>query len=349
VKRSAARISPLDGQWSPETPYLNTASFGLPPRVAFEALQEALDDWCAGRVTWEPWCESTERARACFARLTGVAAADVAVGATTSELVGLIAASIPDGATVLAAEGDFASLLFPWTTQAHRDVTITTVPLDRLADGVGPSTDVVLVSSVQSATGEVADLDAIAAAARDVGAITVIDATQSCGWFPLEAAAFDAVICSGYKWLLAPRGTAYAYLGERLRERTAPIHAGWYAAEDPFGSYYGLPPPLATTARRFDTSPAWFSWVGAAPAIELLESIGVERIHEHNVRLANRFREGLGLEPSNSAIVSAEVSNAEERLRSAGIQAATRAGGLRVSFHVYNTEADVDAALDALS
>lgn len=333
-------------QWSPEAPYLNTATYGLPPRVAFDALRDALDDWRAGRVSWEPWCESTERARAAFARLYGLATEDVAVGATTSELVGLIAASVPSGSSVIAAEQDFSSLLFPWT--AH-ELDVRTVPLAALADAIDETTDVVAVSSVQSATGEIADLAAIAAAARDADALTVIDATQSCGWFPLDASVFDAVVCSGYKWLLSPRGTAYAYLGERLRERTAPIHANWYAGEDPFGSYYGLPPRLASSARRFDTSPAWFSWVGAAPAVELLESIGIERIHEHDVGLANRFRAGLGLEPSGSAIVSAEVANAQERLRAAGIQAATRAGGLRVSFHVYNTEEDVDAALDALA
>ncbi|HZB23031.1 MAG TPA: aminotransferase class V-fold PLP-dependent enzyme [Gaiellaceae bacterium] len=334
-----------DGQWSPERPYLNTASYGLPPRVAFDALANALDDWRAGRVSWEPWCESTERARASFARLNGVGVDEVAVGATTSELVGLVAAAIPDGASVLAVDGDFSSLLFPFVA---RELRVRTVPLDALADAIDGTTDVVAFSSVQSANGHVADLDTIATAARDAGALTVVDATQSCGWLPLDASRFDAVVCSGYKWLLSPRGTAYAYLGERLRERARPIHANWYAGEEQFGSYYGLPSRLASAARRFDTSPAWFSWVGAAPAVELLESIGIERIQERNVALANRFRAGLALEPSNTAIVSAEAADAHERLRAAGIQAATRAGGLRVSFHVYNTEDDVDAALDAL-
>jgi selenocysteine lyase/cysteine desulfurase len=333
-------------QWSPERPYLNTASYGLPPKVAFDALADALGDWRAGRVSWEPWCESTERARACFARMNGVGVDEVAVGATTSELVGLVADAIADDAAILAPEGDFSSLLFPFVA---RELSVRTVPLGDLADAIDASTGVVAFSSVQSSNGHVADLDAVCTAAQDAGALTVVDATQSCGWFPLDATRFDAVVCSGYKWLLSPRGTAYAYLGERLRERARPIHANWYAGEERFDSYYGLPPRLSPAVRRFDTSPAWFSWVGAAPALELLESIGVERIHEHNVALANRFRDGLGLEPSNTAIVSAEVPDAHERLRAAGIQAATRAGGLRVSFHVYNTEADVDAALYALA
>ncbi|HEY2005161.1 MAG TPA: hypothetical protein VGG87_01860, partial [Solirubrobacteraceae bacterium] len=96
-------------------------------------------------------------------------------------------------------------------------------------------------------------------------------------------------------------------------------------------------------------SPAWFSWVGTAPALDLVERIGVNAIHDHNVALANRFRAGVGLEPSNSAIVSAELPGAAERLQRAGIIAATRGGRLRTSWHVYNRENDVDRALEALS
>jgi selenocysteine lyase/cysteine desulfurase len=113
-------------------------------------------------------------------------------------------------------------------------------------------------------------------------------------------------------------------------------------------SYFGPPLRLAHSARRLDTSPAWFSWVGTQPAIELVNRIGVEAIHAHDVALANRFRAGLGLEPGDSAIVSADVPGARERLEAAGIVAAERGGRLRASWHVYNTEQDVDAALEAL-
>jgi selenocysteine lyase/cysteine desulfurase len=127
-----------------------------------------------------------------------------------------------------------------------------------------------------------------------------------------------------------------------------PLHAGWFAGEDPHTSYYGPPLRLARTARRLDTSPAWFSWIGAAPALELLDEVGVDAIHRHNVALANRFRAGLTLEPGDSAIVSAEVEGAQARFEGAGIRAATRAGSLRAAFHLYTTEEDVEAALQAL-
>lgn len=334
------------GQWQPEVPYLNTASLGLPPRVAWEALQAALTEWRAGRGVWEEWSESTGRARVAFARLVGVGEDAVAVGATAAELVALIAAAVPAPARVLTAEGDFTSILYPWVAQGH---DVRAVPLEQVAGAVEPETDVVAVSAVQSANGAVADLAAIREAARGAEALVVLDATQACGWLPVRANQYDALVCGGYKWLMGPRGTAFLTVGERLAERVTPLHASWFAADDVHGSYYGLPMRLASSARRLDTSPAWFSWVGAAPALELIHEIGVEAIHAHDVGLANRFRAGLGLEPSGSSIVATDVPGAAERLEAAGVRAATRAGSLRASFHVYNTEADVDAALDALT
>ncbi len=132
-------------------------------------------------------------------------------------------------------------------------------------------------------------------------------------------------------------------------ERIVPHSAGWYAGDDVHQSYFGPPLRLACDARRLDTSPAWFSWVGTQPALELLNRIGIEHVHAHDVALANRFRAGLGLEPSDSAIVSADLPGAAERLERAGIVAALRGGRLRASWHVYNCDADVDAALEALS
>jgi selenocysteine lyase/cysteine desulfurase len=147
---------------------------------------------------------------------------------------------------------------------------------------------------------------------------------------------------------MSPRGTAFMVVGDALQETIVPHSAGWYAGEDVHASYFGPPLRLATDARRFDTSPAWFSWVGTQPALELINRIGVPSVHAHDVALANRFRAGLGLEPADSAIVSVEHPGAAARLERAGIRAAVRGGRLRVSCHVYNTEADIDAALDAI-
>lgn len=352
-------VTEVQSLWDPNPGWLNTASYGLPPLQGWEAMQRALADWRIGATKWEPWGEATERARASFARLVGVDVADVFSGSTVSAAMALIAAAVPDGGTVLTPDVEFSSNVFPWAVHADRGITVRTAPPDQLAATLGESggsggsgeggVDLVAVSAVQSSTGEVADLGAVVAAARRVGALVVVDATQAVGWLPVDAGAVDALVASTYKWLMSPRGATFGYLSPALRERCRPAQAGWYAGADVHASYYGLPMDLATDARRFDQSPAWFSHVAAAPTLELVERIGVPTIHDHNVALANRFRRGLGLPDSGSAIVSADIPGAEARLAEAGVRAAVRGGRLRASFHVYTTDADVDLALDALT
>ena len=349
----AAHSSVAEAQrlFSPENAYLNTATYGLPPRTAFEAFQAAADEWRHGRTGFDGWDRSVGAARASFARIAGVRAADVAIGSSVSVFTGLIAAALPGGARVLCAEGDFTSVLFPFLAHEARGVHVELAPLDRLAEALGARHDVVAVSTVQSADGRLADVDAIAAAAAHHGARTYFDTTQSSGWLPLDCSRFDYTACAGYKWLLGPRGTAFFTIAPERRDELLPLVPGWYAGEDVPASYYGAPLRLASDARRFDVSPAWLSWVGAAPALALLADLGIDTIHAHDLRMADRLRAGLGLAAGDSAIVSVAglPPDAAERLADAGVMAAGRGGALRFSCHLYTTERDVDRALEALN
>jgi selenocysteine lyase/cysteine desulfurase len=341
-------IAAVQSQWDPVPGWLNTASYGLPPQLAWDELQAVLADWRVGRTSWEPWNESTGRARSAFARLVGVDPADVSVGSQVSQVLAPVAAALPDDARVLVADQDFSSVVFPWLVHADRGVRTDAAPVAQMAGAIRPDTDVVAFSLVQSATGQLAPYAEIVAAARSAGAMVVVDATQACGWLPFDAGLADVVVVGAYKWLMSPRGTAFGYLSPAVQDRTRALSAGWYAGQDPHGSYYAPPMELAKNARRFDVSPAWFSWVGTAPALELIERIGIDRIHAHNVALANRFLTGLGQPAGVGAIVTVDVPGAEEKLAAAGVRAAVRAGRVRASFHVYSTERDVDLALDAL-
>jgi selenocysteine lyase/cysteine desulfurase len=337
------------GLWEAEPGYLDTASYGLPPRPAVDAVQAALAGWRAGRDSWQTWDNSVTGARAAFARLVGVPVADVAVGSTVSEQLGLVAAALPDRSRVLVPDREFTSNLFPWLAHADRGIAVTAAPLARLAEAVDAATTLVAFSAVHSATGEVAPLHDIVAAARHHGALVAVDATQACGWLPFDASGIDVLAAHAYKWLMSPRGSSFLVVRPELRERMRPLAAGWYAGADPHASYYGPPLRLAADSRRFDVSPAWFSWVGTQPALEVIERIGIGAIHSHNLALAGRLRAGLGLEPGNSAIISADIPGAEAKLCRAGIRASVRAGRVRLACHVYTTDHDIDLALTALA
>jgi selenocysteine lyase/cysteine desulfurase len=339
----------MENLWEPRPGWLNTASYGLPPTPAWEELQAALADWRHGRTSWEHWDTSTQRARAAFARLVGVDETDVAVGSTVSQLLAPVAAAVPDGGHVVVVDGDFASAVFPWLAHGDRGIRVTAVSQAELPDAITAGVDAVAFTLVRASDGRIADLAAVSAAARAVGAWVVVDATQACGWLPFDAGLADVVAVHAYKWLMSPRGTALAYLSPAIRDRLRPSAAGWYAAASVHGSYFGPPMRLASDARRFDISPAWHAWVGTAPALEIVEKIGVAAIHDHNLALANRFLAGLGLPPGDSAIVTVDVPDADRRLAAAGVTTAVRAGRVRASFHVYTTTADVDLALNALT
>lgn len=330
--------------WDPQPGWLNTASYGLPPRRAFEAMQAMLADWRVGRTSWESWDVATQRSREAFGRLINVPGDDVCVGAQVSQVLAPVAAGLAGRRFLVPAE-EFTSNLFPWLVAGQ----VRTAPAATLAEHVDSATDVVAFSLVQSADGAVADYAGIVAAARAHGALVVVDVTQACGWLPFDGSLADVVAGGAYKWLMSPRGSAFAYLAPHVRELLTPYAAGWYAGEDVHGSYYGEPLRLAGSARRFDISPSWPVYSGTAPALEVVEELGVTAINAHDVRLANRFRAGLGLPPGNSAITVVDVPGAEERLRRAGVRAAVRAGRVRASFHIYTTDADVDLALNALT
>lgn len=344
---AAARLAAARELFEPAGVYLDTATYGLPPSTAVAALDRAGDEWRHGRTGFDGWDRSVGVARAAFARLHGIEPAHVAIGPQVSVFTALVAGSLPDRARVLCPEEDFVSLLFPFL--ARPGLRVRFAPLDRLAEAIEPGDALVACSAVQSADGRVADLDAIAAAAAAHGAQTLIDATQACGWLPLDAGHFDFVVAAGYKWLLNPRGTCFLTVRPARLEELVPRHAGWYAADEPMATLYRPPLRLAADARRLDVSPAWMSWVGAAPALAVLEDVGVAAIHAHDVGLANALRDGLGIAPGESAIVALELdARARDRLAAAGITAAGRGGSLRLGFHLYNSRDDVERTLDAL-
>ncbi|MDJ0381309.1 aminotransferase class V-fold PLP-dependent enzyme [Streptomyces sp. G-G2] len=335
------------------TTYLNTATCGVLPRAAVAAVHALADAAGAGHPAGFGDFETVGRVREAFARLTGVAPQRVALGSAVSTHVGLIAAALPAGAEVVLVEDDFASVLNPFVVRG--DLKLRFVPLESVAGAVCAGTALVALSAVQSADGRVADLAAVREASTGYGARMLVDATQAVGWLPFDASPYDYTVTAGYKWLLASRGVSYLTVSEEAQETLVPLHAGWVSAHSVWDSIYGPGAELAHDARRFDESPAFLAYHAAEPALALLERVGIEAVHAHDTALAARFRAGLtalGHEPvpGRAPIVSVPgLADRRAALLAAGIVTAARAGALRASFHLYNTEADVDRALDALS
>ncbi|HWM38521.1 MAG TPA: aminotransferase class V-fold PLP-dependent enzyme [Streptomyces sp.] len=344
-----SRLALAQTEFDPEVVYLNTAAMGLPPRRSLDALHGTLEDWRTGRASPPAYDAPLAASRAAYARLTGVDPSRVAVGSQVSAFAGLIAASLPEGSQVLTAEEEFTSVVFPFYAQARRGVVVREVPLERLAEEVTSRTALVAVAAVQSADGRLADLDALTSACAATGTRILLDVTQAVGWLPVDASRFAYTTCGGYKWLLAPRGTAFSTVQPEFADEIIPHAACWYAGEERWESLYGGPMRLAEDARRFDVSPVWHSWVAQEHSIDLLTDVGADVLHAHALGLANRFRTAVGLPPGDSAIVSVAVDPGTHKLlEQADVVGSVRAGRLRLAFHLYNTEADADRAAEVV-
>jgi selenocysteine lyase/cysteine desulfurase len=327
--------------------FLNSPTYGLPPQFVVDALQACIAEWQAGTMDVPSFDGHVRAGRAGYAALAGVPVASVAMAGNVSAALGLVAAAIPDGSRVATLAGEFTSTTFPFAAQANRGVTLTELtPADLIASAA--DFDVVTASLVQSANGAVLDVGALRNTLAGKDTLTVIDVTQALGWKQVDLGWADVTVAAVYKWLLAPRGTAWMSLSDRVSRFVTPHAANWFAGEDPWQSIYGLPLRLAHDARRFDVSPTWFSVLGAGLTLPWLATLDSAAIESHTVGLAHRAQAELGLPQHDSAIVSIPIADAADKLAAAGIRASVRAGAVRVGFHLYNTENDLDRLLDAL-
>jgi selenocysteine lyase/cysteine desulfurase len=343
-----AALQSASAQFREPRGYLAVASIGLPPDSAVAAIRADLAAWEAADRDPEGYDAVIARTRASFAGLVGVPVGRVAIGSQTSVMASIVASAVPDGAEVLVPHGDFSSVMFPFLQQRPR-IRVRVVPLPELAESIDDETWLVAFSLVQSATGTVADQDALVTAAAAHGARTFCDTTQAAGVHPVDASRYDLTVCHGYKWLCSPRGVAFLTVSDRMQEALRPLQAGWYAGDDVWRSTYGPEMHLAPDARRFDVSPAWQAWIGAEQSIALFAGLDIAEVWAHASGLGDALCAGLGIPAQHQAIVAWPDPDGEKVARCAqsGIRISGRAGRIRASFHLWNTEEDVAELLRA--
>jgi aspartate aminotransferase-like enzyme len=178
---------------------------------------------------------------------------------------------------------------------------------DDLAARLGerPAKAVFLTHS-ETSTGVVADVRALAAAAKDAGALVVVDAVSSLGAVPLETDSWGLdVVCSGsQKALMTPPGLAFAS-----------VSGGAYAGRGSSPRFYLDWERTRKAQEKLDSAytPAVSIVAGLDVALSILLGEGLEQAFERHVRLGRACREGakaMGLElfspdDDSSAVVTA--------------------------------------------
>jgi selenocysteine lyase/cysteine desulfurase len=335
---------------------------GSPPAAGpvTAVLRKVLDDWDSGSFSWTDWDGAADRARTGFASYLGVDRGQIAAVGSIAEAAATVARSIPPG-RVVVPEQEFRSASFPWyerhevVTVAPRDGVMRT---EDLIDALDERCTMLVVSSITSRDGQQLDLAALRAASDAVGAQMFVDLTQSLGVLTIDAETMraDYLAVHGYKWMLAPRGAAWLVAREDRCAGLRPLAANWHSTARPLG-YFGGPPRLAPDASRCDASPAWFPWLGAAAAVDLLSTLPAARVQRHCVDLAQELIRGaaefgmraLATTDSHIVVFPTQVPDrVAAGLTAAGIRATVSTDRVRFGVHYFNDAADIDGVLAAL-
>lgn len=337
---------------NPDWVYLDTASYGLPPRPALKRMAEAERGWQRGDIDFALLERDAQSARDDFALLVGADADEIAFIPSIAIAAGVVAASLPSSAEVLVSVDEYASVRLPMLVAAeHRGVVVREVPFDALVDSVRPGTSVVVASSIQMHTGRAPDLPGLIDRCEAVGARLLLDASHGVPFQDLAPliGRVDYLVSATYKHLLSPRGSSFFYVRRDRQAELTPVNASWQASVEEV--YLGGPLRLRQTAGRFDTSLATFAWVSTAESLRLLRQWRDAGLFREVRRLTNRLAVGLGLPEPPATLVCLPVADpdgAAAALRAAGVRGAIRFGHMRLAPHVWTTDEHVDRAVEAL-
>jgi selenocysteine lyase/cysteine desulfurase len=361
----------------PEIHYLNCAYMAPLHRSVEEAgirgIRRKRTPWTLGSRHF--FTESDE-ARALFGRLVGGEAERVALLPSASYGISIAArnAGLERGQSVVLTEGQFPGNVYPWrraASQAGASVVMVPPPdgpdrgrrwTEAILDAMGPETGAVSLGAVHWTDGTRFDLEAIGARAREVGAVLVVDGSQSVGALPFDVGRVqpDALVVVGYKWLLGPYSTALGWFGPRYDDGV-PLEETWISREgsEDFRSLVDYRDVYQPGAVRYDVGErsnfALLPMVVAA--LRLLLEWTPERIEAHTGELTGLLAEaagelGFGVEDPawrGSHILGIrmpgelDLATVSERLQQQGIHASLRGSALRISPHLYNTPEDVEA------
>ena len=368
--------------------YLDVSARGLMP----EPVSAAVDRHIHTRMHYggdkDELRAEVERARHAFADLVNSSVNEIAITKNVSEGLNLFAASLPweAGDNVLVCpELEHPNNIYLWFNLARsKGIEVRTIPADEgrmpvaaMGDALDERTRVVTMPSISFAPGFLTDVKSLALAAKQLGALTLVDAAQSIGAIDTDVRdlGIDALAVATQKCLFSLYGFGFLYVRREVAESLVPIHVARYGID------LGDAHETAFTedelkyqpgALRFDLGN--YNYLGAtaaATALDLLAGWGMKNVEAHVCGLASELATGLlelGLPVAGGSpgshlahIVSVgesgggrhysaddpAMNSLYDHLVAAGIKLSIRSGVLRLSIGVYNQSVDIEHVIKA--
>lgn len=325
---------------------------------------------------------TTRDLRAAFAQLVHADAERVAIIPSASYGISTVTKNlrIAKGEHVLVAAEQFPSNYYPWQTlcaETGAELKIISPEKEfrdrgrkwnvKLLESINAHTRAVAIAHTHWADGTRFDLEALRVRTREVGALLVVDGTQSVGALPFDVRTIqpDALICAAYKWLLGPYSIGLAYYGEYFNEGK-PIEENWIhrLSSENFSGLVNYQAGYQPGALRYGVG-EHSNFILAPMALKAIAQInrwGVSNIQEYchaitepaiqSLRekgfliedLSSRASHLFGIRHSNGL----DQEKVRDKLNKARIHISWRGDAIRVSPNVYNDAEDLSRLVKAL-
>jgi selenocysteine lyase/cysteine desulfurase len=344
------------------------------------AIEAYLDDRQDSMDNKSVWFSRVEQLRVKVARLINAEPDQIAFMKNTSHGLASVITALPwheGDNVVIAPDFEHPNNVYAWLGVRDRGVSVKQLPLERsgvtidqIKRAVDDRTRAVGIASVSFATGVRVDLDAIAQFCRERDVFLMVDGVQSVGVIDLDVkkTPIDGLAAATSKSLLALYGMGILYC--RDAEALKPVQLSRFSVDVDSEHEYAMGDinyKLASGARRFEIGNYNYLAVHALhAAVDQIAEIGVPTIEKHALALSGALTKGLvelGYQMVSSTDPAAQshivvfappaggptIAAVSTHLNQNDIRHTIRRFGLRMSFHMYNNQSDVDRILDVLA
>lgn len=357
----------------PQGRYFLSHSIGLKPLAADAALDRGFTaPWRDGDGSaWDHWLAAIEGFRSSLAPLIGASPHDICPQTNISGALTKIIFSLPERARrkkIVLTDDDFPTVGFVAEQARRVGYELVFLPAGaRLADidawtpAFQDDVQLLIATHVFSNSAVKTPVAEICTRARRRGVFTVLDIAQSAGALPVMLGEWrpDFAIGTSVKYLCGGPGAAFLWTEKETAARCFPLDVGWFSHAAPFEFDIHNFQYAEGAIRYWGGTPSIAPFAVARAGFEILGDVGVEAISAHNQALLSRLVEALparaflshvkeGERGSAAVVAMRDAETASRELQNLRFIHDRRAGGIRVSMHLYNTEEDVDALLGVL-
>lgn len=351
--------------------YLLNHSVGRPPVAARSAvLDDFFEPWETGDAeVWPAWLEKIDNFRNAIGSLLNAEANDVCPQSNLSSAATKIIHSLPrrKGKNVIVcSEHDFPSIGFVLSQAERAQYTVRMIPehlntqdLDVWRDYLKDDVACALITHVLSNTGQLLPVPEITRLTQERDIVSIVDICQSIGAVPIDLTSWraDFAIGSCVKWLCGGPGAAFLWASPHIVGVCEPIDVGWFSHADPFEFDIKNFRYAENALRFWGGTPSVLPFVLACTGVNTIQTIGVNNIRSHNLTLTsqivNALPPGYAVTPEQPELrggtlvlnMGKKTERVVEQLHQSKVRFDTRNSGIRLSPHIYNTQAQMDSVL----